>query len=84
MAEARQIADLADSYSAGEIRLTVEQNVILPNVDEARVDALLAEPSLNGASRLSANPGHIVGNLVSCTYPPTRATRLCVASCCAT
>jgi ferredoxin-nitrite reductase len=29
--ECRQIADLADKYSAGEIRLTVEQNVLLPN-----------------------------------------------------
>ena len=76
MVEARQIAELADSYSNGEIRLTVEQNVILPNVDEARVDALLAEPSLNGASRLSANPGHIVGNLVSCTYPASYLSAL--------
>ena len=66
--EARQIADLADKYSAGEIRLTVEQNVILPNVDESTLPELLAEPSLQpGASRLTVEPGHIVGNLVSCT-----------------
>ena len=31
------------------------------------MDALLAEPALNGASRLSVNPGNIVGNTVSCT-----------------
>lgn len=65
--EARQIADLADRYSAGEVRLTVEQNVILPNVDDSALQALLAEPSLNGASRLSVEPGNIVGNVVSCT-----------------
>ena len=68
MDEARKIADLADSYSHGEIRLTVEQNVILPNVDTAKVDELLAEPAINGNSRLSVNPGHIVGNMVSCKY----------------
>jgi len=67
VAEARQIADLADRYSGGEVRLTVEQNVILPNVDDSTLQALLAEPSLNGASRLSVEPGNIVGNVVSCT-----------------
>lgn len=66
--EARQIADLAERYSPnGEIRLTVEQNVILPNVRDEDVAALLAEPALNGDSRLSVTPGKIVGNLVSCT-----------------
>merc|ERR1719197_634175 len=65
-AEARQIADLADKYSGGEIRLTVEQNMLLPNVDAARLDALLAEPCLNGG-RLSVNPGNVVGSMVSCT-----------------
>ena len=67
VAEARHIADLADKYSGGEIRLTVEQNVILPNVEDAHVAQLLAEPALNGDSRLSVHPGNIVGNLVSCT-----------------
>jgi len=64
--ECRDIADLADKYSDGEIRLTVEQNVILPNVDESAIDELLVEPSLNG-TRLKVNPGKIEGNLVSCT-----------------
>jgi len=66
--EMRMIADLADKYCPnGEIRLTVEQNVILPNVPNDDVVALLAEPALNGDSRLSVEPGAIVGNLVSCT-----------------
>mmetsp|Transcript_34969 Transcript_34969/g.76484 ORF Transcript_34969/g.76484 Transcript_34969/m.76484 type:complete len:607 (-) Transcript_34969:97-1917(-) len=65
--ECREIADLADTYSDGEVRLTVEQNIILPNVDNDKVDALLAEPHLNGNSRLKVNPGMIEGNLVSCT-----------------
>jgi ferredoxin-nitrite reductase len=65
--ECRNIADLADEYSNGEIRLTVEQNIILPNVDESAVKDLLAEPTLNGDSRLDASPGFIEGNVVSCT-----------------
>lgn len=65
--ECRQLADLADKYSDGEIRLTVEQNVILPNVDDEKVEALLAEPSLNQDSRLKVNAGMIEGNVVSCT-----------------
>jgi len=66
--ECRRIADLADKYSSGEVRLTVEQNVILPNVDESAVEELLKEEYLNVAdSRLRVNPGKIEGNLVSCT-----------------
>merc|ERR1712003_597235 len=51
----------------GEIRLTVEQNVILPNVNECDVDSLLKEPCFNGDSRLKINPGFIEANVVSCT-----------------
>ena len=32
--ECEAIAALADKYSGGEIRLTVEQNILLPNVDK--------------------------------------------------
>lgn len=65
--ECRQLADLADTYSGGEIRLTVEQNVLLPNVYEADTADLLAEPCLGPDSRLKVNPGFIEGNIVSCT-----------------
>ncbi|GAX28282.1 ferredoxin-nitrite reductase [Fistulifera solaris] len=65
--ECRQLADLADQYSGGEIRLTVEQNVILPNVDATQIDALLQEPALQDDSRFRVNPGLIEGNVVSCT-----------------
>jgi ferredoxin-nitrite reductase len=68
VSEARQIADLAEKYNPdGEVRLTVEQNLLIPNVKDEDVAALLAEPALNGGSRLSVQPGKIVGNLVSCT-----------------
>jgi ferredoxin-nitrite reductase len=65
--ECRQIADLAEKYSAGEIRLTVEQNIILPNVDDDKVSALLKEDAVGKNSRLQVNPGFIEGNVVSCT-----------------
>jgi ferredoxin-nitrite reductase len=65
--ECRHLADLAEKYSNSEIRLTVAQNVILPNVHEAEVSALLNEPALNGNSRFQVNPGFIEGNVVSCT-----------------
>jgi ferredoxin-nitrite reductase len=68
VSETRQIADLAEKYNPnGEIRLTVEQNAIIPNVKDEDVAALLAEPALNSPSRLSVQPGRIVGNMVSCT-----------------
>jgi len=66
--EARQLADLADTYSDGELRLTVEQNALLPNVPKASLPALLAEPALSAVgSRLRVDPGHIIGHTVSCT-----------------
>jgi ferredoxin-nitrite reductase len=66
--EARQIADIAEKYSNGEIRLTVEQNIILPNVDATAVTDLLNEPMLSDpTSRLKVNAGLIEGNMVSCT-----------------
>mmetsp|Transcript_1422 Transcript_1422/g.2589 ORF Transcript_1422/g.2589 Transcript_1422/m.2589 type:complete len:620 (+) Transcript_1422:98-1957(+) len=65
--ECRQIADLADKYSGGEIRLTVEQNIILPNVDDDKVRDLLKETALGQGSRLKVNAGFIEGNTVSCT-----------------
>lgn len=65
--ECRLLADVAEKYSGGEIRLTVEQNVILPNVDEADLEALKAEACFNGDSRFKINPGFIEGNVVSCT-----------------
>jgi ferredoxin-nitrite reductase len=40
------LARIAEVYGSGEIRLTVEQNVIIPNVPDSRLEALLAEPLL--------------------------------------
>lgn len=66
--ECDELAYLADKYSEGEIRLTVDQNILLPHVDTDAVNRLLREPALTRTgSRLSVDPGHIVGHVVSCT-----------------
>jgi ferredoxin-nitrite reductase len=58
------LARIAEVYGSGEIRLTVEQNVIIPNVPDSRLDAFLAEPLLE---RFSINPEPLTRALVSCT-----------------
>ena len=58
------IACLASRYGNGEVRLTTGQNVIVPNVPDDRVDALLTEPLLH---ELPANPHGVLRGLVACT-----------------
>jgi ferredoxin-nitrite reductase len=59
-----EIARLAEVYGNGEIRLTVEQNLIIPNVPDSRLEALLQEPLLE---KFSVEPTPLVRSLVSCT-----------------
>ena len=59
-----EIARLADVYGNGEIRLTVEQNVILPFIPENRIPVFLREPLLEN---LQLAPSPISRSLVSCT-----------------
>lgn len=59
-----EMADLADMYGSGELRLTVEQNFIIPNVPDGKVDALLSEPLLQ---RYTPFPGNVVAGMVACT-----------------
>ncbi|PPS45030.1 ferredoxin--nitrite reductase [Chroococcidiopsis sp. TS-821] len=58
------IARLAEVYGDGEIRLTVEQNLIIPNIPDSRLEAFLAEPLLQ---RFSTRPDTLTRGLVSCT-----------------
>ncbi|HAJ62822.1 MAG TPA: ferredoxin--nitrite reductase [Cyanobacteria bacterium UBA8543] len=58
------LARIAEVYGNGEIRFTVEQNVIIPNVPDSRLDTLLREPLLE---RFSINPAPLTRALVSCT-----------------
>lgn len=62
--EMRILADVADAHSGGEIRLTVEQNVILPNVEDPEA---LGRDLSQRTQRLKLAPGPIAGNTVSCT-----------------
>lgn len=64
--EMAALADFADRYGSGELRLTVEQNVLIPDVPTEQVDALLAEDLLT-ESFLSVAPGRLVSNMVACT-----------------
>lgn len=58
------IARLADVYGNGEIRLTVEQNFIIPFVPNDKVEAFLNEPILQ---RYPVNPTALSRSLISCT-----------------
>jgi ferredoxin-nitrite reductase len=58
-----ELARLAEVYGNGEIRLTIGQNAILPNVPADRVAALLEEPLLK---QLSPRPSPFVRGLVAC------------------
>jgi ferredoxin-nitrite reductase len=59
------LARIADVYGSGEIRLTVEQNVIIPNVPDSRVAALTREPLVQ--TRFTTQPENLSRALVSCT-----------------
>jgi ferredoxin-nitrite reductase len=59
-----ELARLAEVYGDGEMRLTVEQNVIFVNVPDSRVELLLQEPLLQ---RFKPNPGTLARGVVSCT-----------------
>jgi ferredoxin-nitrite reductase len=58
------LARMAEVYGSGEIRLTVEQNLIIPNIPDSRLEAFLAEPM---KQRFSINPDTLTRGLVSCT-----------------
>lgn len=60
----KEVARLAEEYGAGEVRLTPDQNLIIPNVPDARLGNLSAEPLLKV---LRYDPSEIVRGLVSCT-----------------
>lgn len=64
---ARQMFDLsrlAEVYGSGEVRFTVEQNAIVPNIPDSRLEGFLAEPLLQ---EFSVEPPALVRELVSCT-----------------
>ncbi|CAK8577495.1 unnamed protein product [Lathyrus sativus] len=63
--EMDELARISDEYGSGELRLTVEQNIIIPNVANSKVDALLKEPLLK--QKFSPEPSILMKTLVACT-----------------
>ncbi len=59
-----EVARLADTYGNGEIRLTAEQNLIIPNVPDELLPALELEPLL---AEFRPDPSPVMRGLVSCT-----------------
>jgi len=60
----KEVARLAEAYGTGEVRLTPDQNVIIPNVPDAKLGNVTAEPLLKV---LRYDPSEIMRGLVSCT-----------------
>jgi len=60
-----ELARLADEYGSGELRLTVEQNIIIPNIENSKIEALLKEPLL--MDKFSPEPPILMKGLVACT-----------------
>jgi len=59
-----ELAGLAEKYGSGLIRITVGQNLIIPNVPDAKLGDLTQEPLLR---ELRYDPSEIMRGLVSCT-----------------
>jgi ferredoxin-nitrite reductase len=63
-AQMRGVAALAEHYGNSDIRVSVQQNVIIPNIPNSRLGALMDEPLLK---ELQHDPSPIMRGLVSCT-----------------
>lgn len=59
-----RLADVADQYGSGELRLTVFQNLLIPNVPDGYVDA--ARRTLTWAG-IQTEATAVAGGLVACT-----------------
>jgi dissimilatory sulfite reductase (desulfoviridin) alpha/beta subunit len=63
-ADFTDLADVADRYSSGEVRITCEENVIFPNVKNEDIQAMSKEPIFK---RFEIDAGNLMRGLVSCT-----------------
>jgi ferredoxin-nitrite reductase len=63
-AQLRGVADLAERYGSGDVRVTAGQNLVIPNVPEGRIGALTEEPLFR---ELPYDPSPIIRGLVACT-----------------
>lgn len=63
-AQMRQVAEVAERYGNGDMRVTTGQNLILANIPESRIGALTDEPIFK---ELPYDPSPILRGLVACT-----------------
>jgi ferredoxin-nitrite reductase len=59
-----ELARLAEVYGIGEIRLTVEQNALIPHIKNENLETFLTEPLLE---QFSINPTPLTRSVISCT-----------------
>ena len=59
-----EFARIADTYGNGDMRLTVEQNLLITHVSDEQLPALLQDPLLQ---KFPAEPNNLMRGLVSCT-----------------
>ncbi|MGB5710301.1 MAG: 2Fe-2S iron-sulfur cluster-binding protein, partial [Waterburya sp.] len=59
-----ELARLAEVYGNGEIRLTVEQNAIIPSIANENIATFLSEPLLE---QFTINPNTLTRSVISCT-----------------
>lgn len=62
--QARALAAIADRFGTGELRLTVWQNLLIPNIPDAQVEAACA--AVRGAG-LDYAAGRVLSGTVACT-----------------
>ncbi|MCG8602725.1 MAG: NirA family protein [Verrucomicrobiales bacterium] len=63
-AEARAIAEIADQFGSGELRLTIFQNLLIPNIPDDRLDA--AKAALDAAG-IKYEASFLRGGAAACT-----------------
>jgi ferredoxin-nitrite reductase len=64
VAQMRAIADVADRFGSGEVRLTVWQNLLIPNIPSQHLDA--AQQALADA-QLYSKAGSVLSGTIACT-----------------
>ncbi len=64
VAQALALADIADDYGGGEVRLTVWQNLIIPNIPRANLEAAMQAILAAG---LHFDAGTVLSGTVACT-----------------
>lgn len=62
--EVFELARISETYGNGEVRTCNSQNLIIPNIPEENVEALLQEKIFE---RISIDPNSFIGHAVSCT-----------------